>query len=291
MLISMTGFGRAAQREKGCEAEWVIKGVNHRFFELNVRMPDGLDDLEQEIQDKIRKACKRGRVDVTLRVSGGAPAPHLEVDEAAVRRYRDTFVKLGRKLKIEGSVRLEYLLTLPGAVRTTTENHARLEGMKPALRKSFQKALDEFLSLRKREGETLGREFTHHLSEMRGALAQLEAGLEEEKGLRAARLKSRLADLLGEEADSKRFQTEMAYVMERSDVTEELARMKSHLSQFESILGKETEAGRKLDFLLQEMHREISTMAAKCEAQAWVPVVLSLKATTEKMRQQAQNIE
>ncbi len=154
-----------------------------------------------------------------------------------------------------------------------------------------EKALDEFLSLRKREGETLGREFTHHLSEMRGALAQLEAGLEEEKGLRAARLKSRLAELLGEEADSKRFQTEMAYVMERSDVTEELARMKSHLSQFESILGKETEAGRKLDFLLQEMHREISTMAAKCEAQAWVPVVLSLKATTEKMRQQAQNIE
>lgn len=291
MLVSMTGYGRSALNRKDLRVEWSIKGVNHRFLEVNLRMPEGLEEIEEEIQQKMRAACKRGRIDVTLRVAPVKAAPSVHLDSTLARQYVTRLRKMAKGLGIEGDVRLENLINLPGVIRSAASNPDGLRDAQPVLREGFQRALDDFLGLRRREGQTLEKDFMKQLQSLEEGIKKIEARIEEETALRSERLKKRLVELGAEDAESKRFQNELAYILERMDVTEEITRLKSHLVQFKRIMTKESEAGRKLDFLLQEMHREITTLSAKCESPDWIPVALSLKAAAEKMRQQVQNIE
>lgn len=287
----MTGFGRHAENIEGRHVEWTVKGVNHRYLELSVKLPDGFDEVEREIHEKIRACCKRGRVDVTLRISSARTAPSVEIDEKLARKYRDTLVKLARTLKIEPRIDLPQILSLPGVIKVGGSHPIDFQSAREPLRAGFQKCLDDFLAMRKREGKGLEKEFLSLLARLGTDLKKLEEGIDAENALRGERLRKRLEQLGAEETDSKRFQNEVAYLLERSDVTEEITRLKSHMAQFKKILTTQPEAGRKLDFLLQEMNREITTLTAKCESPEWIAAALEIKSAGEKMRQQIQNVE
>ncbi|MBI2889317.1 MAG: YicC family protein [Nitrospirae bacterium] len=291
MPVSMTGFGRHQSREGSYRFEWSIRGVNHRFLDVSMRLPDGLEDLEQDILERIKPHCRRGRVDVILRLVTLPAAPNVNIDAKLARTYRDRIRQTARALGLKPDVGLAQILSLPGVIRSVSANHAGPESLKPALLRGFDKALRGFLAMRRREGDTLERDFLARLRKMRADLRAIEAGLEQDRSQRAAKLKARLHAIAGEEIDTKRFQSELAFILERSDVAEEITRLGSHMEQFENLLKREADAGRKLDFLLQEMQREISTLVAKCETPEWTRVALDLKGTTEQMRQQVQNIE
>lgn len=293
MLKSMTGFGRgeAVLNARRFIAE--IKTVNNRHRDLFVRLPRTLQPIEDEVRNQVSAVIRRGRVEVTLQMEkeGVELEYDLQLNLPLVRSYLRVFKQLNEEFGIEGKVRAEDLCQMKDVLLVKPEE-LDLALAKEACRQALTQALEACDSMRVQEGKTLKEDFVKRLALIEDHLKEVEsrAGSVVEDYKR--RLKQRVEHMAqGMPVDEIRLMQEIAIFADRCDITEELVRARSHLDQFRSYLSPEDAVGRRLDFLLQEINREINTMSSKASDSAISARGVELKAELEKVREQVQNIE
>ncbi len=298
-LRSMTGYAQAQASENGVGLRVSVRSVNHRFLDLHLRVPEGFEPLEPRIRQIVRERVRRGHLDVTLRYELAGPAAvavNQEVAAAYVRAAADLRTQFGMKAEPD----LASILRLPGVIGSSAgpassdDEIARLESV---VARCLTEALDKLDQMRELEASALLDDMSGRLTTITSHAARVGALAERARPAFARRLELRLKELLGESSiDPSRLAQEAALAAERSDVSEELARLASHVRQFESLLAGASDVGKKLDFLLQEMQREANTLLSKtpgneAESLEITELALEIKSEIEKLREQVQNIE
>jgi uncharacterized protein (TIGR00255 family) len=288
----MTGFGvgRASDGERVFAIE--ARSVNHRYCDVRVHLPHDLAGLESRLEGRVRKRVERGRVDVSLEVSYASDAIALpEVDVARARGYRDALLVIARELELPAAITLEMIASAPGVIRTP-ESNADLEKIGATLDEAIDVAIAELVRMREREGRALEEELRARLASVNALIESIRVQVPKANAERKSRLEQRLQELITDRPfDSGRIEQEVAMLVDRADVTEELTRLGSHTAQLAHLFEAKEPVGRKLDFMLQEMHREANTIGSKTMSSQVSHMVVDLKAELERMREQIQNVE
>jgi len=300
LLRSMTGFAEAAAEEHGRVVRVSVRSVNHRYLDLHVHLPEGLEALEPVVRRAVRGKVRRGHLDVYARVESARP-PEIRVNAEAAAMYLDAMEKIRGQYGIEREPDLGGIFRLPGVVETgSVADSAETERLAELLEGALGRALDRLGEMRLAEGKRLGEEMARLVARMVEAVGRLGELAGRARPAYAERLRGRIRDLIegagATQVDPTRLAQEAALVAARSDSTEEVTRLRSHLEQFSRSLEAPGEAGKTLDFLCQEMQREVNTTLAKAPALGpdgleITRVGLGVKAEIEKLREQVQNIE
>jgi uncharacterized protein (TIGR00255 family) len=291
MIRSMTGFGAGRAGASGEEIDLEIRSVNHKYCEVKARLPRELAALEHEVVKTVKERLARGGVDVSIRRSsaGGAVAPRVDV--ALAESYARAFGEIQDRLGLPGAVTLADVLAADGVVRLE-ERQVDLDAAGEALRRALAAALEALVEMRRREGEALARDLGARLDTVEANVARVGALAPAAVEQHRARLAERITELTrGVPLDPARLVQEVALFADRTDVAEEVTRLGSHLAQVRALLASAEPAGRKLDFLVQEMHREANTIGSKSQSAEIATTVVALKAEIERMREQVQNVE
>lgn len=292
MIKSMTGFGRAEGETSLGRVIVESRSVNHRYCDINLKLPKRLSPFESRIKELIRSQVSRGRIDVILRTENqGTEKVQLSVDFNLAEQYYQALQALKHKLQLRDEVTLALLAgakDLITAKEETGDVELYWQEILPILEQSF-KSMDE---MKRKEGESLTRD----LKQRSFLISQQLQIIKEQFPLQLEtyfnRFQERIRSLLDEiELDSQRFQQEIAFLSERMDITEEIVRAESHLSQFHALLERNEPVGRKMDFLIQEIFREVNTVSAKANDAEISQRVVEIKSELEKIREQVQNIE
>lgn len=288
----MTGFGRGEGETSIGKVAVEARSINHRYCDINIKLPKRLSLFENRIREIVRSQVSRGRIDVTFRFdSQGEEQIKLNVDFGLAQQYYRVFQELKEHLQLKDEITLG-LLTGAKDLITAREESIDIEPywqeVLPILNQSLQN-LDE---MKRIEGETLGKDVQQRLELIGKQLRVIKQQFPSRLEASINRLHERIRSLLeGIEADAARFQQEVAFLAERTDITEEMVRAESHLAQFKTLLEGNEPSGRKMDFLLQEIHREMNTVSAKTNDAEISQRVVEIKAELEKIREQVQNIE
>jgi uncharacterized protein (TIGR00255 family) len=295
-IKSMTGYAQARAVEESRSFRISIRAVNHRFLDLHIRVPEGFEAVEPRIRQMIRERVRRGHLDVTLHVEmAGAAA--VGVNEEVAATYIQAAEALRKKFGIDGETDLATILRLPGVIGAADSLAGELAQMEAIVAQCLAQALDKLDEMRGQEARHLGEEMFVRLDEITNLASNIEPLASRARPLFAKRLDARLRELLAETPiDATRLAQEAAIAAERSDIAEELARLKSHVEQFRTLLIGGSDAGKKMDFLLQEMQREANTLLSKTpgsesEGLEITRLGLEIKSQVEKLREQVQNIE
>jgi uncharacterized protein (TIGR00255 family) len=296
-LRSMTGYAHAQAALGGFSLRVSVRSVNHRFLDLHLRVPEGFEPVEPRMRQIVRERVLRGHLDLTVRYELAGPAA-VGVNQEVAAAYLEAVHALREKFSIQAEPDLASILRLPGVIgppaASLDEEIGLLEGV---VAKCLIEALDKLDRMREHEAESLRQEMSGRLKSIAGLAAKIEVLAERARPAFARRLETRLKELLGDaHLDPARLAQEAALAAERSDVSEELARLASHVQQFESLLVGASDVGKKLDFLLQEMQRESNTLLSKtpgneAEGLEITQMGLEIKSEIEKLREQVQNIE
>jgi len=293
MVRSMTGFGRAEATGESIVVTVEARSVNHRHLDVALRLPRSLAALELDARRLVQGRLERGRVDVNVQLTplaGGAQRVH--VDAALAREYVSRARALAMELGLEGAPNLTWVLERPGAVRVDEPEPAEPAAPWPLLAEALGRALDELVARRTAEGDRLVEALRTLHVELMTAVDLVAVRAPATAARREDRLRERLRALLAETAiDEARIVTEAAIWADKSDVTEELARLRAHLSEFTLLLDKGGPVGRPLDFLIQELNREVNTVASKADDLEMSQAALAAKGVLEKIREQVQNLE
>lgn len=297
MVRSMTGFGRAEARGDTLVVTVEARSVNHRHLDVALRLPRALASRELDARRVVASRLERGRVDVTVQVTtaAGQTPQRIVTDVALAREYvtqaRVLAASLGDLAPRDG-ITLEWLLSRPGVVRTEELEPADTDVPWSLLEPALARALDELVGRRAAEGERLAQEMRSLHAELGAIVATMAVRAPAAVQRREERLRERLRALLGAAAvDEGRVLTEAAVWADKSDITEELARLRAHLAELGLVLDKGGPVGRSLDFLLQELGREVNTVASKSDDLELSQAALAGKGVLEKMREQVQNLE
>ena len=297
MVRSMTGFGRAELRGDTLVVTVEARSVNHRHLDVALRVPRALAALELDARRAIAARLERGRVDVSVQVAAvnEQASQRIVTDTALAREYVARARALAAEvadLGVTGGVTLEWLLHRPGVVRTEEAEPADVVVPWAVLEQALGRALDELVARREAEGERLGQELRSLHAELAATVDIMAGRAPAAVARREQRLRERLQALLGAAGvDEGRIVTEAAIWADKADITEELARLRAHLTELALVLDKGGAIGRPLDFLLQELGREVNTVASKADDLELSQAALAGKGVLEKMREQVQNLE
>ncbi|OPY58008.1 MAG: hypothetical protein A4E55_01229 [Pelotomaculum sp. PtaU1.Bin035] len=292
MLKSMTGYGRGEASTNGKKFTVELKAVNHRFLEVVLRMPRSLMSMEDQIKRLIQSRLARGRVDGFLGVEDcGEKTAFVKVDKALAAAYYNAMKELQENLGAEGKIKLKDIVVQPG-VLALEENPVAIEEYWLAIKEAVEDAIEKLIQMRAIEGEQLFKD----LRERVGLIARLNEKIMERSPVVVEeyreRLDNRLNDFIKDGSlDVARLAAEAALFAERSNITEETVRLDSHISQVYTCFESGEAIGRKLDFIIQEMNREINTIASKANDMEISRLVVEVKSELEKIREQVQNIE
>jgi len=293
VIRSMTGYGQAAFAVEGAAFEVELRSVNHRHLDVKARLPRGLAGFEGELRAQVAERLARGKVDLNVRATAGAaPADTVELDLAAAARYLAAARALREQHGVGGELDVAALLALPGVARVV-ERELGEDAVRTALRAALGVALDSLAAMREREGAALDRELRGRLDRLEALVHEIEGRVDQVQRAVRDRLRKR-AEQLREEAgplDEARLHQEVVWAADRLDVTEECVRLHSHVAQFRALLAAGGPAGRRLDFLLQEMGREANTIGSKSADAPIAHQVVDLKTELERIREQVQNVE
>jgi uncharacterized protein (TIGR00255 family) len=293
-MKSMTGYGRGECAQDGFKVTVELSSVNRKQAEIAVAMPRELELLEAPLREVIHRAVARGRVNVrvSLHSIGGSRAARKHIDVALAKAYTEELVKLAKQLKLSGGVSLDQVLRAPGVFQTD-EQLAESENLWPAIEKALDHALGALLKMRAREGAQLARDLTLRIEVMQKAVALIkkQAPITAENYRRNLLERIQTAGLENIPPDDERLLKEVVLFADRADITEELTRLQSHFTQFADCGKSKEPVGRTLDFLAQEMNREINTIGSKANDAVISHEVVTLKAELERFREQAQNVE
>jgi len=290
-MRSMTGFGLGEVRVDGGRVTVELRSVNHRYSDVRVRLPPELLDLTFFVEQLGRNLLGRGRFDLNVRLEGDVLATPSLVPER-LRALYESLSELRNALCPESTLSIADLLSAPGVF--STKSPAQDVHLQQAIESAFTCALDNLIQMRESEGRNLAHQLLRHVETAR----QLVGGCHQRAELVAPAMRSKLEERLERllngtslQLDVVRLEQEIALLADRSDVTEEVTRIGSHLDQFASMLESSEPVGRRLDFLLQEVARESNTLGAKSQDSGLSHLVVELKAEVEKMREQVQNVE
>ena len=294
MIKSMTGFGRSESVLDDKKLAIEIKSLNHRFLETFVRLPGVFSALEADIKKKIGERFSRGRIEVTIRrdsEQSTSSESRLELNMPLIRNYHKLLTSLKDELGLNDEITLGTILSMRDAI-TVAENEVDLEKVWKSLSAALEKAMDSLEEMRSREGLLIYGDLQSRLgviaSCLEGIRARAPLVVEEYR----RRLTERIKDLAGGVCpDDQRVAMEVAIMADRSDITEEIVRFQSHLSQMETIMKSNEPVGRKIDFLLQEMNREANTIGSKSPDAEISQSVVEIKTELSRLREQVQNIE
>jgi uncharacterized protein (TIGR00255 family) len=298
--LSMTGYAQARAERNGWALRVSVKSVNHRFLDVRFRLPEGFDGYELRMRQIVRERIHRGHVDVNVNVQPGTAAP-VQVNRDLLQTYLNAANQLRHEIPGAREVDVVSLLRLPGVIAGLApplpESDEEQEVLGGALDACLREALAKLNEMRRAEGRHLAAELRTHLARIVEQTEQVRDLATKLTPAFSQRLRSRLKELLdGTGIEPARLAQEAALLAERSDISEELDRLRSHVQQFAELLDDAGELGKKLDFLLQEMHREANTMLSKTpgvesEALKITGLSLDIRAEIEKLREQVQNIE
>ena len=288
----MTGFGLGELGARGLTVRAEIRSVNHRFLQVRYRLPSEFADLEPKVDALIKKRLSRGSVTLTVSVTRTAAPTAVVVDEEIAGRYLKLLSRTAKKLEIENDLKLSDLVLLPGVVGTSLDDRGHLQEGKVLL-SAVTAAVGNLVEMREVEGRSLVAD----IEKQSKAIARLRARIAKRMPAVVVAhftgLQKRAQDLLGggNTIEPRDLARELALLAERTDVSEEISRLESHLDQLADVLAKGGEVGRKLDFLVQELYREANTIGSKCNDAQVSHAVVELKTHIERVREQVQNLE
>jgi uncharacterized protein (TIGR00255 family) len=294
MIRSMTGYGHADVAGVRLSLSVECKSLNHRHLDVALRLPRGLSALELDARRVIQGAVQRGRVEVSVTVAPleGVPAADLTINMAQARAYIDMARRAGDELKLGGIPSLQWMLEQPGVITREEQTPLSLEEGWPLLHDALDKALGDLRARREAEGAALDKEMRAILATMGEHVGVMASRGPAATARKEQRLRERVQALLGSTPlDEGRLATEVAMWAEKSDITEELARLRAHMAELARLLDEGGAVGRTLDFLIQEMNREVNTVGSKADDLELSQAAIAAKSTLEKLREQAQNIE
>ena len=289
----MTGYGRGSDQNENSAVHVELKTVNNRFLDINVRLPNDLQAFEADIKRVITNRLSRGRVDVNLQLDR-EEIINYELNRPMIAGYLEALRQIQTEFDVHGEPDLNVIARLPNALQAKTEHSG--DEVKAVIESAINNALDELEKMREDEGESLYKELELRLSGIENLLPVVEAEAENVTEEYRGRLTKKIEEMLAKseaqiEPDEARLAQEVAYLANRSDITEEITRLKSHIEQFRQIMNEETEVGKRLDFLTQELNREANTIASKTQNMAVKEASLTIKSEIEKIREQIQNVE
>jgi uncharacterized protein (TIGR00255 family) len=293
-MKSMTGYGRGDCQQDGFRITVEVSSVNRKQSEISVNLPREMEMLEAQVRDLINRFIARGRLSVRVSLHAGASrlSARMHLNVPLAKAYARELDRLSKQLKFPGPVTLDHLARAPGVFQTD-EQIVEEENFWPAVEKALRKALVAMVKMREREGTHLAQDLAHRVAVMRKAVAHIKkyapTVAERYRQQLVERIKTAGLDAPG--GDDDRLLKEVVYFADRSDISEELTRLQSHFQQFEDSRKAREPVGRMLDFLAQEMNREVNTIGSKANDSLISRSVVTLKAELEKFREQAQNVE
>jgi uncharacterized protein (TIGR00255 family) len=288
----MTGFGRGEMERGGRVWTAEVRCVNNRFLDVKIKLPRGYGALEERVRKNIAAYHQRGRVDLVCSVQGDFSDLHrISANVELAAQYRKTLAKIAEDLQIDDDTTLSQIVLCPG-VLTADQQSEDLETVWPLVEQALQLAMQNCEVMRLQEGDSLHTDLRERLDGFSAVVGQIEALVPQLLDRRKRSLQERLVRLLGSvDLDPMRLHQEVAIMADKTDVTEELVRLRSHIEQFNGFLGEEGAVGRKLDFLIQEFLREVNTLGSKINDAETAHLIVDLKSELEKIREQVQNIE
>ena len=294
-MLSMTGFGKARSESDDLTVEIEIRTVNNRFLKCQIKCPSHLRELEPIIDAALRKSLHRGSVTVMLRVTQKEQGTDLSLDADLARSLIGQVNTLASDLN-QPAPTLSDILRLPGVVTATEANRDLIDAHKDLILATMNTALKDLVSMREAEGRAPETDLAAHTATLRGGVESMAERAPLMVPAYAEKLSARLQDRLKELGESMTVTPgdivrEIALFTDRSDISEEIQRLQGHLDQFEKTLASAGEVGRRLDFLVQEIHREINTIGSKAQDAAISESVVESKTCAEKLREQVQNAE
>lgn len=293
MIASMTGFGRGTAHAHNITATVEMRSVNNRFIDISVRMPSRLIAYETEIQNRLKKAFERGRFTVQIQVEQAATdALPVQVNHAAARAYGQLLEELRQAAGLQEPVRLEDLLRQNDVFETASEKPEVTEQMAEVVYAALAEAIRGMRQMRQDEGQALAADLTARINAIEQYVVFVEARAPQRVDEARTRLRERIEEWLGDDRlDPERLEQEITILADKLDVTEECVRLRSHLAQFREALANDEAVGRKLNFLVQEIHREVNTIGSKANDAEVGRYAIEMKEEVEKIREQVQNVE
>ncbi len=291
-MNSMTGYGKAYYRSKKQTIGVEISSVNNRFLEYGIRLPRELNSLEQNVKELIGKKIQRGKVNVSVVYEDyGSGINKLIFNKPLVKEIYTHLQTLKKSYKLSGEIDINHFLNFPEIFGVEKSNN--VEGkIWPLLKKAISQALSELITMRKKEGANLKIDISARLKKLLAYIKKIEYLSKLNKQEHRDRLVKRLDELLNKKmVDEIRLEEEIAYIVEKSDITEECVRFKSHIRQFQSSLKQTGSVGKKINFILQELNRESNTIGSKAANTEIAHITVEMKEEIEKVREQIQNIE
>ena len=288
----MTGFGRAEGDTTLGKVFVESRSVNHRYCDINIKLPKRLTLFENRMKEMIRSQVSRGRIDVSFRLeNSGEEKVQLSVDLDLAKQYYRVLHELKEKLQLKDDITLNLLAGAKDLIMAK-EEIGDLEPYWQEVLRILEQSLKNMDDMKRLEGESLAHDLKQRLESIAEQFQIIKQQFPSRLETTLGRLHDRLRSLLeGMEVDPSRFQQEIAFLAERTDITEEIVRAESHLTQFRTLLEGNEPVGRKMDFLLQEIHREVNTVSAKANDAEISQRVVEIKSELEKIREQVQNIE
>jgi len=292
MIRSMTGFGRAELKTKSAKIIIEIRTLNHKYFDITSRVANGMYILEDDIRKIVQEYVKRGKVNLNLSYEGIFDEPSgVSVDKRVAKRYTDAFYSLKKALRLKGEIEVKDLINLPGVM--LYKGHTKDPSLVwPLIKKTLDKSLTVLVKDRLKEGRVLYAEFNKRLVIIEKAVQVVDkrSSLNIEEYKKA--LSEKIKDLTGGfELDKGRLEVEVALFAKNCDITEELLRLKNHTKNFKELISNGLDVGKQLDFVAQEMQREINTIGAKTSDFKISQKVILIKSEIEKIREQLKNVE
>jgi uncharacterized protein (TIGR00255 family) len=294
MIDSMTGYGEAQALFEGATYIVEIKAVNNRYFKARIKLPDSLGFLEDKIEDLLREQLYRGMVTYTLKVKDASQHALLDIDEKALTSYIENLKRIASLTKAEYPIDISSLLTLPGVLIPIEPDSSLANRLGEFVFDFTQQALNRLKEMQAAEGAALEKDLIGHCQQIKEKLDKISARSEAVLQEYHNKLKQRVDTLLSQsdvKLDQATVSREAAVFAEKSDIAEEIARLQSHIKQFEQNCKKDGQAGRRLDFLSQEMLREANTIASKCADAEIIHWVVDIKCSVDRIKEQVQNVK
>jgi uncharacterized protein (TIGR00255 family) len=292
MIKSMTGYARASASNASYAVVVEIRSVNHRYLDLRVRGASGLASLEKKIRDVVGAELSRGKVDVNINFRPQAQSVYeISVDRPLMSEFVRLAVEAGEENDIGGELTLSDLVSFSPAFQVKERDLSEGEGVFGALEPALVEAVAGFGKMRSAEGEEMAADIAGRIRELSTRLERVEARSNESRSHKREQLQARVDELLAGNVEPSTIAMEVARLVERNDVTEEITRLRSHLELWRGAVESDGPCGKKLDFIVQEMNREINTIGSKCQDATITEQVIAMKAEIERVREQVQNIE
>jgi len=292
MIRSMTGFGRGEAKYNGGKIRVEIKTINHKFFDVGMKLPERIATFEEEIKEILQKKIQRGKINIAINYEGTvAKDEKISINRRLAKSYCDELSLLKRSLGLKHEINVQDLINLPGVLNARTDERS-LSHLWVATKKAFGNATENLVADREKEGRAIYKDLAKRAARIEVMLSVIKKRSHLHVEEYRKRFADRIRDLTsGREIDMGRLEMEVAIFAKNSDIAEEITRLKSHLANLKKTLTGTGEIGKKIDFIAQELHREINTVGSKASDFKISKNVIEIKSEIEKIREQAKNIE